>query len=111
LDSFPGQLSGGQQQRVGIARSLALEPAVLLLDEPTASLDPERSAEVLGIIRDVAETGITMIVATHEMGFARSVSTNVVLMEEGRIAAQGSPGEIFDLTSEERISRFVRASA
>jgi L-cystine transport system ATP-binding protein len=111
LDSFPRQLSGGQQQRVGIARSLALDPAVLLLDEPTASLDPERSAEVLGIIRCVAETGITMIVATHEMGFARSVSTNVVLMEDGRIAAQGPPHQIFDHTNDERIARFVRASS
>lgn len=89
LDAYPSQLSGGQQQRVGIARALALEPEVILFDEPTSALDPELVGEVLAVIRKIAKEGITMIVVTHEMGFARDVANHVVFMDEGVIVEQG----------------------
>ena len=94
-DAYPGQLSGGQQQRVAIARALAMNPEVMLFDEPTSALDPEMVGEVLEIMRELAEEGMTMIVVTHEMGFAREVATRVMFMDEGVIAAQGTPEEIF----------------
>lgn len=108
LDSYPMQLSGGQQQRIGIARAMALAPQVMLLDEPTSSLDPERSAEVLKVLQDVAKTGMTMIIATHEMNFAKYVSNHVVFMENGHIVEQGSPEQIFTAPKEERTRRFVQ---
>src|SRR5437773_8323613 len=95
LDAYPGKLSGGQQQRVAIARALAMEPEVLLFDEPTSSLDPELVGEVLDVMRGLAEEGMTMIVVTHEMGFAREVSDRVIFFDGGVIAEEGPPEEIF----------------
>lgn len=106
-ESYPAQLSGGQQQRVGIARAIALDPEVLLLDEPTASLDPERSIEVLQILKDIAETGITMLLATHEMEFARNISNHVVFMENGNIVEAGHPEQIFTDPKENRTAEFI----
>jgi polar amino acid transport system ATP-binding protein len=93
--AFPVELSGGQQQRVAIARALAMQPAVLLFDEPTSALDPEMVGEVLAVMRDLANTGMTMVVVTHEMGFARQVADRVVVMADGRIIEQGEPEQIF----------------
>jgi L-cystine transport system ATP-binding protein len=106
--SYPAQLSGGQQQRVGIARSLALAPEVILFDEPTSALDPERVGEVLSVIRDIASDGVTMLIVTHEMHFAREVSNRVVFMENGVIVEQGSPQEIFASPQQERTRQFLR---
>lgn len=108
FDNYPMQLSGGQQQRIGIARAMALEPQVMLLDEPTSSLDPERSAEVLRVLQEVAKTGMTMVIATHEMNFAKYVSNHVVFMENGHIVEQGSPEQIFNHPKEERTQRFLQ---
>lgn len=108
VDHYPMQLSGGQQQRIGIARAMALNPKVMLLDEPTSSLDPERSAEVLKILQEVKKTGMTMVIATHEMSFAKYVSNHVVFMENGHIVEQGSPDQIFNHPLEERTRRFVQ---
>lgn len=108
LDHYPMQLSGGQQQRIGIARAMALNPKVMLLDEPTSSLDPERSAEVLKILKEVKGTGMTMVIATHEMSFAKYVSNHVVFMENGHIIEQGSPDQIFNHPLEERTRKFVQ---
>lgn len=108
LDAFPSQLSGGQQQRVGIARALALNPDVILLDEPTSALDPELVGEVLTVIRKIAKEGITMIVVTHEMGFARDVSNHVVFMDGGVIVEEGTPYEIFNDPKEERTKQFLK---
>jgi L-cystine transport system ATP-binding protein len=108
LDAYPSQLSGGQQQRVGIARALALNPEVLLFDEPTSALDPELVGEVLEVIRKIAKEGITMIVVTHEMGFARDVSNHVVFMDEGVIVEEGTPNEIFGAPKEERTKQFLK---
>nr|WP_052014763.1 amino acid ABC transporter ATP-binding protein [Pseudomonas fluorescens] len=105
----PGQLSGGQQQRVAIARALAMEPEVLLFDEPTSALDPEMVGEVLDVIRKVAETGVTMLIVTHEMSFARQVSDRVIFMEQGRIVEDGLPSEFFDAPKTERARMFIRA--
>ena len=102
-DAYPGQLSGGQQQRVAIARALAMNPEVMLFDEPTSALDPEMVGEVLEIMRELAEEGMTMVVVTHEMGFAREVATRVMFMDEGIIAAQGTPDEIFNTNSQDGI--------
>ena len=107
LGAYPDQLSGGQQQRVAIARALALQPEVLLLDEITASLDPELVAEVLDTIRRLAREGMTMLVVSHEMGFVREVSSKVVFMADGRVVEQGTPTAIFDTPSEGRTSEFV----
>ena len=107
LDSLPAQLSGGQQQRVGIARAVAMEPKVLLLDEITSALDPELVGEVLAVVRQLAEEGMTMIVVTHEMAFAREISRRVVFMDGGRITAEGSPAEIFASPQHERLSAFL----
>ncbi len=108
LDSYPSELSGGQQQRVGIARALALEPEVILFDEPTSALDPELVGEVLEVIRKIAKEGITMIVVTHEMGFARDVSNHVVFMDGGVIVEEGKPQELFGSPKEERTKQFLK---
>ncbi|WP_339248312.1 amino acid ABC transporter ATP-binding protein [Paenibacillus sp. FSL F4-0243] len=108
LDAYPSQLSGGQQQRVGIARALALEPEVILFDEPTSALDPELVGEVLAVIRKIAKEGITMIVVTHEMGFARDVANHVVFMDGGVIVEEGTPTELFNHPREERTKQFLR---
>ncbi|WP_145012872.1 ABC transporter ATP-binding protein [Pseudomonas oryzihabitans] len=106
-DYYPAQLSGGQQQRVAIARALAMEPGALLFDEPTSALDPELVGEVLKVMRALAEDGMTMLVVTHEMGFARHVSNRVVFMHQGQIDAQGSPEELFEQLPTERFRQFV----
>lgn len=108
LNEYPSRLSGGQQQRVGIARALALEPEVILFDEPTSALDPERVGEVLEVIRDIAREGITMIVVTHEMGFARDVANRVVFMDGGVIVEEGTPDDVFQRPREERTKQFLR---
>ncbi|MGD3107475.1 amino acid ABC transporter ATP-binding protein [Streptomyces sp. YGL11-2] len=105
--AYPGQLSGGQQQRVAIARALALEPDLLLFDEPTSALDPELVGEVLDVIKDLAGRGTTMIVVTHEIGFAREVADTVVFMDGGRIVEQGPPGEVLDRPRHERTRAFL----
>ncbi|MCK1820321.1 amino acid ABC transporter ATP-binding protein [Streptomyces sp. XM83C] len=106
-DAWPRQLSGGQQQRVAIARALALEPKLLLFDEPTSALDPELVGEVLDVIKDLAHQGITMIVVTHEIGFAREVADTVVFMDDGRIVEQGPPAEVLDRPRHERTRAFL----
>ncbi|CAM5655333.1 amino acid ABC transporter ATP-binding protein [Streptomyces narbonensis] len=106
-EAYPKQLSGGQQQRVAIARALALEPGLLLFDEPTSALDPELVGEVLDVIKDLAASGTTMIVVTHEIGFAREVADTVVFMDEGRIVEQGPPGEVLDSPRHERTRAFL----
>ncbi|WP_137130086.1 amino acid ABC transporter ATP-binding protein [Rhizobium sp. FY34] len=108
-EKYPGQLSGGQQQRVAIARALAMQPKVLLFDEPTSSLDPEMVGEVLDVMRKLAGTGVTMVVVTHEMGFARQVADRVIFMDGGRLVEEGTPEEIFDNPKEERTRGFLRA--
>lgn len=107
-DEYPSQLSGGQQQRVGIARALALNPEVILFDEPTSALDPELVGEVLSVIKKIAREGITMIVVTHEIGFAREVSNHVVFMDQGIIVEEGKPNEIFQAPKEERTRQFLK---
>ncbi|MFB7647690.1 amino acid ABC transporter ATP-binding protein [Streptomyces sp. NPDC056084] len=106
-DAYPKQLSGGQQQRVAIARALALEPKLLLFDEPTSALDPELVGEVLDVIKDLAASGTTMIVVTHEIGFAREVADTVVFMDEGAIVEQGPPAEVLDAPRHERTRAFL----
>ncbi|WP_394435234.1 amino acid ABC transporter ATP-binding protein [Streptomyces sp. SGAir0957] len=106
-DAYPRQLSGGQQQRVAIARALALEPKLLLFDEPTSALDPELVGEVLDVIKDLAHQGTTMIVVTHEIGFAREVADTVVFMDEGRIVERGAPGDVLDAPREDRTKAFL----
>jgi polar amino acid transport system ATP-binding protein len=105
-DAYPRQLSGGQQQRVAIARALALDPKILLFDEPTSALDPELVNEVLDVIRELATSGTTLIIVTHEMGFARDVADTVVFMDQGQIVEQGSPQEIFANPREPRTRSF-----
>jgi polar amino acid transport system ATP-binding protein len=107
-DEYPDRLSGGQQQRVAIVRALAMEPALLLLDEVTSALDPELVAEVLDVIRELAGGGMTMVIATHEMGFARDVANRVCFLEAGQILEQGSPAEIFTAPREERTQQFLQ---
>lgn len=106
-DFYPSKLSGGQQQRVGIARALAVNPNVLLFDEPTSALDPELVGEVLNTIKSLAEEGTTMLLVTHEIGFAREVATRVLFMDGGRIAADGTPEEIIDHPENERVRQFL----
>jgi L-cystine transport system ATP-binding protein len=108
INAYPSQISGGQQQRAGIARALALNPDVILFDEPTSALDPELVGEVLSIIREVAGEGITMIVATHEMSFARDVANRVVFICDGVIVEEGSPDDIFLHAREERTRQFLK---
>lgn len=109
LDNYPSQLSGGQLQRTGIARALAVRPDVILFDEPTSSLDPELVGEVLKVIKDVTSSGITSLLVTHEMQFAKSVSNRIVFMDQGIVAAQGSPDEMFDNPALPRLAQFLRS--
>ena len=109
VKKFPYQLSGGQQQRVAIARTLAMQPKILLFDEPTSSLDPEMVSEVLDVIKDLARTGVTMIIATHEMNFARSVADKIIFMDNGSIIEEGGPVQIFDNSREERTQSFLNS--
>jgi len=104
---FPGQLSGGQQQRVAIARALAMEPKIMLFDEPTSALDPEMIKEVLDVMKELANSGMTMIVVTHEMGFAREVADRLVFMESGEIVEVGTPDQFFSAPREERTKKFL----
>lgn len=106
-DQFPDRLSGGQQQRVAIIRALAMQPSILLLDEITSALDPVLVAEVLSVIRDLAHAGMTMVIATHEMGFARDIANRVAFLEGGRILEEGPPAQIFTAPREERTRRFL----
>lgn len=106
-DEYPRKLSGGQQQRVAIARALAMKPAIMLFDEPTSSLDPELTGEVLKTMRELAEEKMTMVVVTHEMGFAKEVATKVIFMADGKVQAQGTPEEIFDNPTNERLKAFL----
>ena len=106
-DEMPGNLSGGQQQRVAIARALAMKPKVLLFDEPTSALDPELVGEVLKVMQNLAEDGMTMIVVTHEMGFAREVSDHVIFMEGGYIVEEGKPKDVFAAPRNERTKKFL----
>jgi len=107
IDAYPNQLSGGQQQRVAIARALAMQPRIMLFDEPTSALDPEMVGEVLAVMQSLAEEGMTMVVVTHEMGFARQVAHRVLFMDEGRLVEEGTPAELFDTPREERTRRFL----
>lgn len=106
-DAYPEQLSGGQQQRAAIARALAMKPKVMLFDEPTSSLDPEMVNEVLAVMESLAQEGMTMVVVTHEMGFARKVATRAIFMDEGKIVEQGSPNDLFSNAQEERTKLFL----
>ena len=106
-DAYPEQLSGGQQQRVAIARALAMQPKVMLFDEPTSALDPEMVGEVLDVMRKLAKSGMTMVIVTHEMGFAREVGDRLLFVDDGRIIEQGSPKEIFENPKEERTKLFL----
>jgi polar amino acid transport system ATP-binding protein len=108
-DAYPRQLSGGQQQRVAIARALAMRPQLMLFDEPTSALDPELVGEVLAVMRDLAESGMTMIVVTHEIGFAREVADTVVFLDDGRIVVSGSPGDVLARPRHERARAFLAA--
>lgn len=107
-DHYPSQLSGGQQQRVAIARALATDPEIIFFDEPTSALDPELTGEVLAVMRELAEEGMTMLVVTHEMGFARNVSNKVIFMEHGAVVESGSSADIFEAPREERTREFLR---
>lgn len=104
---YPGSLSGGQQQRAAIARALAMQPRVMLFDEPTSALDPEMVGEVLNVMKDLAQEGMTMVVVTHEMGFAREVGNRVLFMDEGQILEEGSPESIFENAQHERTQAFL----
>lgn len=106
-DAYPKSLSGGQQQRIAIARGLAMDPDVLLFDEPTSALDPEMVGEVLGVMQDLAKSGMTMVIVTHEMGFAREVANRVIFMDGGVIVEQGSPEDVFENTKEARTKDFL----
>ncbi|NUT95459.1 MAG: amino acid ABC transporter ATP-binding protein [Saccharothrix sp.] len=106
-DAYPRQLSGGQQQRVAIARALAMRPAVLLFDEPTSALDPELVGEVLAVIRDLAADGMTMVVVTHEIGFARSVADHVMFLDEGLVVESGPPADVLDNPAHQRTREFL----
>lgn len=106
-DAYPAQLSGGQQQRVAIARALAMEPEVMLFDEPTSALDPEMIKEVLDVMRDLAKEGMTMLVVSHEMGFAREAAHRVFFMDDGRVVESGKPTDVFERPTNERTQRFL----
>ena len=107
IDAYPGQLSGGQQQRVAIARALAMEPKVMLFDEPTSALDPELVGEVLAVMKDLANEGMTMVVVTHEMGFAKEVADRVIFIDQGIIQEEGKPEHIFNNPQNERTQAFL----
>ena len=106
-DNYPFQLSGGQQQRVAIARALAMQPKIMLFDEPTSALDPEMIGEVLDVMKNLAKEGMTMVVVSHEMGFAKEVADRVILMDEGKIIEEGTPDRLFDHPREERTRAFL----
>lgn len=106
-NAYPDNLSGGQQQRVAIARALAMQPAIMLFDEPTSALDPEMVGEVLNVIRDLAQEGMTMIIVTHEMGFAREVADRVLFIDGGKVLEQGTPQELFQNPQQERTKSFL----
>ena len=105
--AYPSQLSGGQKQRVAIARALCMEPEIMLFDEPTSALDPEIVGEVLDVMKNLAQQGMTMVVVTHEMGFAREVADRVVFMSDGAIIEEGSPADLFDHPQSERLQSFL----
>ncbi len=107
-DAYPSQLSGGQKQRIAIARSLAMNPDVMLFDEPTSALDPEMVGEVLQVMKNLAKTGMTMIIVSHEMGFTREVASNVVFMDSGRIIEKGSPNYVFNSSDNKRVRSFLQ---
>ena len=107
VNAYPSQLSGGQKQRVAIARSLAQEPELILFDEPTSALDPEMIGEVLDVMRELAEDGMTLVVVTHEMGFARKVANKVIFMDHGKILEEGTPEQIFDHPQSDRLKEFL----
>ena len=106
-NAFPSQLSGGQKQRIAIVRALCMDPEVMLFDEPTSALDPEMVGEVLEVMKDLAKSGMTMVVVTHEMGFAREVASDVVFIDEGKIVEQGTPEEIFGAPKSDRLKTFL----
>jgi polar amino acid transport system ATP-binding protein len=106
-DHYPSQLSGGQQQRVAIARALALEPKIMLFDEATSSLDPELTGEVLKVMRDLAASGMTMVVVTHEIGFAASVGSRIIFLDHGELLLQGTPQEVFAKPRHARLDQFL----
>ena len=106
-DAYPNQLSGGQKQRVAIVRALCMEPDVMLFDEPTSALDPEMVGEVLDVMKELAHEGMTMVVVTHEMGFAREVGNRVLFMADGRLVEEGTPQEIFEHPKSERLQDFL----
>jgi polar amino acid transport system ATP-binding protein len=108
-DAYPSELSGGQQQRIAIARALAMKPKLMLFDEPTSALDPELVSDVLAVMRDLAESGMTMIVVTHELGFAREVAHRVVFMDRGRIVESGTPQQVLNSPQEKRTQDFIAA--
>ncbi len=107
-NKYPAELSGGQKQRVGIARSLAMNPTVMLFDEPTSALDPELTGEVLSVMKNLAEDGMTMIVVSHEIGFARSVGDRIIFMDKGYIVEEGKPEELLKNAKEKRTSEFLK---
>ena len=109
-NAYPSQLSGGQKQRIAIVRALAMDPEVMLFDEPTSALDPEMVGEVLELMKELARDGMTMVVVTHEMGFAREVATRVIFMESGEVREQGSPEEFFGNPKDERLKEFLSKS-
>ena len=109
-DSYPAHLSGGQQQRVAIARALAMEPEVMLFDEPTSALDPELVSEVLKVMQTLAQEGRTMVVVTHEMGFAREVSNHLIFLHKGLIEEEGNPAEVLANPKSERLAQFLSGS-
>ena len=106
-NAFPAQLSGGQKQRIAIVRALCMNPDVMLFDEPTSALDPEMVGEVLDVMRELARDGMTMVVVTHEMGFAREVGSRVIFMDGGKIVEENTPSEIFDHPQSERLQNFL----
>ena len=106
-DSYPGQLSGGQQQRVAIARALAMQPKIMLFDEPTSALDPEMIKEVLDVMLDLAHDGMTMVVVSHEMGFARNAASRIIFMDEGQIVEDTTPELLFEAPKEARTREFL----
>lgn len=107
-DVYPSSLSGGQKQRIAIARALAMNPEVILFDEPTSALDPEMVGEVLQVMKDLAKTGITMLIVTHEMGFAREVASKVIFLDGGYVVAEGTPEEVFENNENERVKAFLK---
>lgn len=109
INEYPNKLSGGQQQRVAIARALAMNPKTILFDEPTSALDPELVGEVLAVMKQLAKDGMTMVVVTHEMGFAREVADRVIFMEDGQIAEEGTPEQIFSHPKSERLKQFLKS--